>query len=153
MFCPHCGTESSQELNYCKRCGGNLYPPAPRPEGRSAVAPATAWAAGLSMAGVVAVGLGALAATLTELSARGVPPDVFKVLIIFVALTVVGSVALLAHFWLHLLGAPRQTEAPPPLARPAPAGELGAAQFNPLSATHPPAVTEQTTRTLEKSRQ
>ena len=24
MFCPFCGTESTQGLNYCNRCGGNL---------------------------------------------------------------------------------------------------------------------------------
>jgi len=24
MFCPHCGFESNQKTNYCKRCGGSL---------------------------------------------------------------------------------------------------------------------------------
>lgn len=24
MYCQHCGSEASVDLNYCKRCGGNL---------------------------------------------------------------------------------------------------------------------------------
>ncbi|MDQ3806441.1 MAG: zinc ribbon domain-containing protein [Acidobacteriota bacterium] len=153
MFCPHCGTESSQELNYCKRCGGNLYPPAPRPEGRPAVTPAAAWAVGLSTLGVVVVGLIALFAALDKLSERGLPPDVFKVLIVFVSLTIVFSVALLTLFWSRLLhGAARRPDsAPPQLASPTHANELGAAQFTPLASARQPSVTEQTTRTLERS--
>jgi hypothetical protein len=26
MFCPYCATETTQGLNYCNRCGGNLAP-------------------------------------------------------------------------------------------------------------------------------
>jgi hypothetical protein len=29
MFCPACGIEYSQKLNYCKNCGVDLGPPAP----------------------------------------------------------------------------------------------------------------------------
>jgi uncharacterized membrane protein len=148
MFCPHCGTESSQELNYCKRCGGNLSAPAPRPEGRAGVA----WAVGLSTLGVVVVGLVALFAALDKLSERNLPPDVFKLLIVFVSLTIVFSVALLTRFWSHLLrGAwQRPDPAPPRLARPTHTNELGAAQFTPLADARPASVTEQTTRTLER---
>ncbi len=29
MYCPFCGSEYTQKLNYCKRCGENLNPGAP----------------------------------------------------------------------------------------------------------------------------
>ncbi len=36
MFCPACGIEYSQKLNYCKNCGVDLGPPAPVEVGRVA---------------------------------------------------------------------------------------------------------------------
>jgi hypothetical protein len=36
MFCPACGVEYSQKLNYCKNCGVELGPPAPVEVGRVA---------------------------------------------------------------------------------------------------------------------
>jgi len=34
MYCPFCGAEYTQKLNYCKRCGENLNPGAPPVEVR-----------------------------------------------------------------------------------------------------------------------
>ena len=156
MFCPHCGTEQGRELNYCKRCGGHLNPLAlaAAHEARPVLTTGMAWAVGLSTLGVVAIGLGVLFAALSELAVRGLPPDVFKVLIVFVSLATVGSVALLTWFWSQLLlGTSRRAEALAPPPAPADTSELHAARHAPLpAATAPPSVTEQTTRTLEQVR-
>ncbi|HEX8355529.1 MAG TPA: hypothetical protein VF611_21665, partial [Pyrinomonadaceae bacterium] len=76
MFCPYCGTESTQGLNYCKRCGGNLAPLAQggAQETRPAVvAPGAAWAAGLTTAALVVMGLALIFPIATELASHGMP--------------------------------------------------------------------------------
>ena len=47
MFCPYCATETTQGLNYCNRCGGNLAPltQTAAQESRIIVASGAAWAA------------------------------------------------------------------------------------------------------------
>ena len=48
MFCPYCGTESTQGLNYCKRCGANLGAglQAGGQEASPAISNGAAWACG-----------------------------------------------------------------------------------------------------------
>lgn len=31
MFCPQCGREHAETVNYCNHCGSAMQPPAPRP--------------------------------------------------------------------------------------------------------------------------
>ncbi|HYE14160.1 MAG TPA: zinc ribbon domain-containing protein [Pyrinomonadaceae bacterium] len=159
MFCPHCGNESAPELNYCKRCGGNLNPLAPAqplPPAAPALTPRTAWAVGTTMLFVIVIGMGLLLTAVNELKHSGLPPDVMKMVLISGTFILLGSVAMLVWLWSRVLTGPRYLGAPPAqqqqpqqLGRPA-TNELGAAQFNPLSAA--PSVTEHTTRTLERSR-
>lgn len=57
MYCPNCGAQSTQGLNYCKRCGGNLS------DAAQPAAPASrnVWAAlilALATAGLVLGGFG-----------------------------------------------------------------------------------------------
>jgi hypothetical protein len=152
MYCQHCGAETAQELNYCKRCGGSLNLPAtnaPR-EVRPALSNGAAWAIGASMLGIVVLPLGIMISAIIELSHKGAPPDVFKVLIIFVSLVILGSVALLTWFWMHLLGVKRAADAGAlPSPRQADTNQLGAAAPHALPDARPFSVTEQTTRTLE----
>ena len=64
MHCPNCGAESTQGLNYCKRCGSNLAPPTypinrsgeiiPRTRGTAGAA----WAMALATVAITLGGLG-----------------------------------------------------------------------------------------------
>ncbi|HEX8338239.1 MAG TPA: hypothetical protein VF621_16090, partial [Pyrinomonadaceae bacterium] len=122
MFCPYCATETTQGLNYCNRCGGNLAPlTQPVPESRTIVAGGAAWAAGLSTAAVVIIGLGMIVPLVTELTAKGMDTSAVVVLASLVALAVVGCAAMLLRFWSSLfgLGPARPQAAPAPAALPA----------------------------------
>lgn len=159
MFCPYCGTETTQGLNYCNRCGGNLAPltqPAAQ-ESRVVVASGAAWAAGLTTAGVVIMGLGLIFAIASELTVKGMSPKAVVAIVLFGALTVVGCVAMLLRFWSTLLGgAARRQQPPAPAALPAHRSQdtrdLDAARFDSLNPAPAHSVTEQTTRTLEPAR-
>jgi hypothetical protein len=156
MFCPYCGTESTQGLNYCKRCGGNLAPLAQgsAQEARPAVvSPGAAWAAGLTTAAVVIMGVGMIFPVTSELTSRGMHPTAVVFIALFVALTVFGCAAMLLRFWTLLFGvrAPGRSGGTPALPDPKASDtrELGSSRFDALNPASIPSVTEQTTRTLE----
>jgi hypothetical protein len=156
MFCPYCGTESTQGLNYCKRCGGNLAPLAqgPAQETRPAVvAPGATWAAGLSTTAVIVIGLGMIFPMTGELTLRGMPPIAVVAIALFVALAVLGCAAMLLRFWSLVLGVGgvgRAANAPAlPDRKSTATRELGDQRFDALNPASIPSVTEQTTRTLE----
>ena len=154
MFCPYCGAESTQGLNYCKRCGGNLAPlaQAGAQELRPAVvSPGAAWAAGLTTAAVVIMGVGMIFPVTSELTSRGMPPTAVVAIALFVALTVLGCAAMLLRFWSLLLGVGRTATPAPALPDPRTADtrQLGDQRFDALNPASIPSVTEQTTRTLE----
>ena len=157
MFCPYCAAETTQGLNYCNRCGGNLAPltQAPAQETRVIVAPGAAWAAGLTTAAVVVMGLGIIFPISTELAAKGMAPTAVVAIALLVALGVVACAALLLRFWSMLLGlgAARRQQAPAPAALPQHKAQetrgLDAPRFDSLNPAPVPSVTEQTTRTLE----
>jgi hypothetical protein len=151
MFCPYCGTESTQGLNYCKRCGGNLAPLAQgaAQESRPAVVtPGAAWAAGLSTTAIVVIGLGMIFPITTELAARGIGATAVVWIALFVALAVVGCAAMLLRFWSLLFGVGGgRAAAALPEHKANDTRGLGAPRFDSLNTA--PSVTEQTTRTLE----
>ena len=157
MFCPYCASESTPGLNYCKRCGGNLAPlvQGPAQETRPAVvAPGSAWAAGLTTAVVIIIGVGMIFPIVSELTSRGMHPTAVVAIALCVALTVLGCVAMLLRFWSLVLGvggAGRAPQAAPALPDPKSTDtrELGTARFDALNPASIPSVTEQTTRTLE----
>ncbi|MDT5271772.1 MAG: hypothetical protein QOH49_3958 [Acidobacteriota bacterium] len=154
MFCPYCGTETTQGLNYCNRCGGNLAPltQAPAQESRIIVAPGAAWAAGLTTTAVIVIGLGIIFPITSELAMRGVPPIAFVAIALFVALAVVGCAAMLLRFWSLLLGvgAARNNAPTLPQHKAQDTRGLDAPHFDSLNPAPVPSVTEQTTRTLER---
>ncbi|HEY0173504.1 MAG TPA: zinc ribbon domain-containing protein [Pyrinomonadaceae bacterium] len=162
MFCPYCGTESTQGLNYCNRCGGNLAPLAQggARETRPAVSAGAAWAAGLTTSAVVIIGLGMLLAVAGDLTIRGMPPGSVVAIALFVALAVLGCTWMLLRFWSRLLGvtgpapAAGRAATTPALAdaRATDTRELGTARFDSLNPASVHSVTEQTTRTLEPAR-
>ena len=156
MFCPYCATETTQGLNYCNRCGGNLAPlTQSAQETRIIVAPGAAWAAGLTTTAVVIIGLGIIFPITSELTSKGMNPTAVIAIALFIALAVVGCAAMLLRFWSALLGigpARRETQAPAALPQPK-AQEtrvLDAQRFDSLNPAPAYSATEQTTRTLER---
>ena len=153
MFCPYCGTESTQGLNYCKRCGGNLAPlaQAPAQETRPAVvSPVAAWAAGLTTTAVVVLGLGTIFPVTSELAVRGVNATALVWIALFIALTVFGCAAMLLRFWSLLFGVGgARAGATPPGHKANDTRGLDERRFDSLNPAPVPSVTEQTTRTLE----
>lgn len=157
MYCPHCGTETPQGLNYCNRCGGNLNPVAANAslaaadpqETRPHIPAGTAWAVGVTLLLVVCVGLAAVFGTISEL-AHFIAPDALVVLAICGSATILGSILLLTRFWMRLLlaGATKK-EAPRLGARTQSAAELGPARHGSLPDARFTSVTEHTTRTLK----
>lgn len=156
MYCPHCGNESSGELNYCKRCGGNLNPVAlaPSQEARAPIATGTAWAIGTSMLFLIVMGLGVLFSIVRELSHSPVPPPVLILTIIFGSLTILGGASLLTVLWMRLLGSPRAAGVggPVQLRKPSSTHELPPARVNAFNGAPIPSVTEHTTRTFDNVR-
>jgi hypothetical protein len=157
MFCPYCATETTQGLNYCNRCGGNLAPlmQAPVQESRVIVAPGAAWAAGLTTASVVVIGLGMIFPITAELAAKGMAPTAVVAIAFLISLAVVGCAAMLLRFWSTLLGLSAvRHNAPAANALPQPKAQdtrgLDAPRFDSLNPAPVPSVTEQTTRTLDR---
>jgi hypothetical protein len=157
MFCPYCATETTQGLNYCNRCGGNLAPLTQTPvqESRTIVAPGAAWAAGLSTTAVVIIGLGIIFPIATELTAKGMSPTAVVAIALFIALAVVGCAAMLLRFWSMLLGvSAARHQAPSAAALTQPKAQdtrgLDAPRLDALNPAPAHSVTEQTTRTLDR---
>jgi len=153
MYCPHCGNESSGELNYCKRCGGNLNPltlNATQETRPAAVPTRTAWAMGLTMLFLIVFGLVAVFSAVDKLADRVIPP-VLVLTVIFGALTVLGGATLLAFLWTRVIGSQRAA-APTQLGRPTNTSELPPSRLGALPDAHFPSVTEHTTRTFDNIR-
>ena len=155
MFCSYCGTESTQGLNYCNRCGNSLVAPAQTDaqEKRPVISSGTVWAVGVTTALPLLIGLGILLGSLTDL-AQKLSADVVAFLMVCGSFTILGSVLMLTRFWMRLLAGPKQSRLDSLIAaRRAATGELGPARMGALPDTSPApvsSVTEHTTRTLRK---
>ena len=127
MYCTICGSQATQGLNFCKRCGTNLT--APTPAGETYTKPPTfayVLAAAVSLAGIIA-----LFTTIVELTHRDIHPGLVFGLIAIGGLTVLGVIAMFAWLLLRLTGISTssgksemriaeyiqpQIQAPPPVA-------------------------------------
>lgn len=154
MHCPACGAESTSGLRYCKRCGGNLFEPAPPAvllaSPNSSRLTGAAWAIGLASAVITLGGLGIvfthafdlMRPTLPSMVSPGNPMPIAIVMLVLGSTTVFGVVALLIRLFLRLLApaAPTVSAQPVQPLVSAPAyPHLGAPQAS---------VTEHTTRTF-----
>lgn len=144
MFCPSCGTEQSQTLSYCNRCGANLRPlQAGVPPGKLVGA---SWAISVAVALVTLGGFGMIFGLVLALISSGLSLDRDGV-----ALVILGSLIILAIDWLlirqlsKVLDLPRAA-ADSPTEKPA-LEERAPASLPP----HQPKsiVNDQTTRTFE----
>ncbi len=158
MFCPNCGTESNNELNYCKRCGGNLNPlpsvSSPTQVQVPTLSTGVIASIGLTTLLIVIGGLTVLSITLSEMLTHGrMTGEALVWIFIFGAATILGSVALLLRFMLRILGGRQVGELHAPRAQPKlqpGAVEFAATPVNLLPADRPvPSVTEHTTRTFD----
>jgi hypothetical protein len=159
MYCQYCGTEATNELNYCKRCGGNLNPPMSAPVesfARPSISPMAVWGMGASTFGIVFGGLIVLFGFISEMMRTGnLHGAVYVWMAALGALIIVGSVGLLVWLWLSLLGGRtrHETSSSPQLRRPsASTADFITAPPRVSALPEPvPSVTEHTTRTFEPS--
>ncbi len=159
MYCQFCGAEASQELNYCKRCGGSLNPLATAGTrelaARPAASPLSILAIGLTTLILVVGGLIVLFGFVAEMARNGFPPPVLVTLAILGATTILGSVWLLTRLWKFALGGESKSSAAEPPALPVRrlANELPPHRIDHLSEpAAPTSVTEHTTRTFDRQR-
>ena len=148
MYCPSCGADSTQGLNYCKKCGANLVLPTgsdtsvrmPRVGGLF-------WAVALLTVG----GLGVLMGSIIALAAIGVRQED-----VFIPIAVVGCFTVLGIAWLLVRQISRVIDSTRipfiPEQRPIPAPP----RRDPAQIAGPPlpvpSVTEHTTRTFDRLR-
>lgn len=147
MFCPVCGAESTQGLNYCKRCGAGLSASTPPLEQKSPAGKAVGTM--LFLVSVVSIaGFIALFSTVYSLGERpGFESKPLIAIMAFGGATVVGVVGLLVWLLLRLTTghqpAAQQHEIEKPVARDFHAPQLPAAPIG------LPSITENTTRNFE----
>lgn len=145
MFCPTCGSESTQDdVKFCNRCGGNLS----LPTQIVSTQPVKLTVPSIILGLTVMIGLGMIIAGVNQMAISGMPPGAIIAMILFCAATLFGCVALMIHFWTKLLIHQREVlsassqaniQLPPTAAKPT-MNQLPP-RLEPV-----PSVTEQTTR-------
>lgn len=147
MYCPVCGSKSTQGLNYCKQCGAVLSTPAPQFEQRSSFGKMMGML--LPVAAVAVAGFIALFATVFNLGERSAFDSRALIgIMAFGGATVVGVVGLMVWLLLRLTGNEPSTGAakqPKPVLRDYPVPQLPGP---PQAIT---SVTENTTRNFDPS--
>ena len=148
MYCPICGAESTQGLNYCKRCGAGLTTSAPPIEQKASIGKAMGTM--LFLVSVVSIaGFVALFTTVYNLGERQYfDTRALVAIMAFGGATVIGVIGLLVWLLLRLTS--------PPVAHHDKTAKPGAREYNAPQLQAPPiglpSVTENTTRNFEPSR-
>ena len=160
MYCPVCGVESTQGLNYCKRCGANLTIALQTTEpavGGGLKGSHFAFALASLSLGTAVVALGGLGLVLSyveDMSRQGTA-GILPKLILLLGLPMVFAISVLLVWQIsRLIGMPRQSiGASPPPPRPA------VSTYTPVPvqiaaplADSAASVTEHTTRTFDPHR-
>jgi hypothetical protein len=149
MYCPSCGIEMTQELNYCNRCGANLSQPAnliPQSPAR----PVRLTGPTIALCIMVVLSLVAIFGGVENLAMKGVTPIALAFIAITSLLMVFGVSALVIQVWLRLLTASSSNHAehPAQLKRAQQNAQLPAPQTGPMNVPVA-SVTDHTTRTFE----
>ena len=157
MYCPVCGVESTQGLNYCKRCGANLtvalQPAEAQPSAKLTGVPLALTVASLSVATAI-VSLGGLATVLNyveDMTGQANSGDLPRLILILGLMMVTAISTLLVLQVSRLIGASRlapdvSSQAPKPVIVSYAAPQIPAQ--GPIVAS----VTEHTTRTFDPAR-
>ena len=150
MYCPICGAESTQGLNYCKRCGAGLSASTPPIEQKSSIG--KAMGVMLFLVSLVSIaGFVALFSTVYNLGERPTfEPRTLICIMAFGGATVVGVVGLLVWLLLRLTTGNQPVASLDKTANPAPR-DYGVQQL-PAPPIGIPSVTENTTRNFDPSR-
>ena len=146
MYCPNCGDQTTQGLNYCKRCGKGLStsttPTEPQASTGKAMGVLLFLVALVSIAGFIA-----LFTTVYNLGERpGFDPRSLIAIMAFGGATVLGVIGLLVWLLLRLSGhqpAPHHEKTERPIVREYAPQQLPAAPVG------MPSVTENTTRNFD----
>lgn len=149
MYCPSCGTELTQGLVYCNRCGANLKPVANSASVPPAKLVGAAWAISVAIALVTLGGFGMIFGLVMALITRGMSlSGGGMTLIVFTSLIILAVDWLLVRQLSRVLDIPRLPGGVTPRIKAADTVILKiGAPFEPV-----PSVTEHTTRTLEPVR-
>ena len=153
MYCPSCGAQSTQGLQFCKRCGANLMPQEPlihysKPGGLG-------WLTALGLALMMALPIPGLAIVYefaNTLINKGFPPPNVTGLAVVGLLVILGTEGLLYRLLSRLISVYIQ---PGERAQPARARHVQQSQPQPqLGTSHEgiASVTEHTTRNFDPVR-
>lgn len=148
MYCAVCGAESTPGLNYCKRCGSGLGPPANAPDTGHFVAKPFAMLIPVALVSIV--GLVGYFVTIESLLDRMIEPRALIAVCAFAAVTVLGVVGLMIWLLLQLSGARPATPVADRGTRPATGSSTQPQLQAPPSSI--PSVTENTTRNFDAAR-
>lgn len=142
MYCPSCGVEYTQKLNYCKRCGAGLTLPGPSSEPASH-RPRYGW----MFWAIAALGLGGLGMAfgiLATMASFGMRQEELIVPFVFSLAFIFGIVGLLVRQLSRVTSAYQQTIQSANFERPA------VTEYQPAQLAAPPesapSVIEHTTR-------
>lgn len=150
MYCPICGAESTQGLNYCKRCGAGLSASTPPLEQKGTTG--KAMGVMLFLVSLVSIaGFVALFSTVYNLGERSTFDTRALIgIMAFGGATVIGVVGLLVWLLLRLTTGHQPAASPDRTANPAPRDySVPQLQAPPIGI---PSVTENTTRNFDPSR-
>ena len=144
MYCIACGTPLAPGLSYCNRCGTSL-----KDRDESKKGAITAFLTAITLIGVIGLGI-MLGGALTLRTAANLGEDIVGIFMLFTFLIVCVTEILLVRQLSRLTGSKEQkrVDLPPHFVAPS---ELRPAQPHTL-AEPISSVTENTTRTLEYSR-
>ena len=145
MYCSACGTQIAPGLSYCNRCGMGLKEPA---KPKSGAGPIVAFLVAITMIGVMGLGI-MLGGALTLAKEANVRDDIVGVFMMFTFLIVLITEIMLVRQLSRFTGSaktPKVVEQQPHV------NEFLTTQTPRGLPENLPSVTENTTRTLEYSR-
>lgn len=149
MYCPSCGTELTQGLVYCNRCGANLKPVTNSASVPPAKLVGAAWAISVAIALVTLGGFGMIFGLVMALITRGMGlSDGGMTMVVFTSLIILAIDWLLVRQLSRVLGVHLLSSGgtPPIKAADTVVPQIGS-PLEPVSS-----VTDHTTRTLEPVR-
>ena len=148
MYCPSCGTEVTQELSYCSRCGANLKPLV----GQAGLPPSklvgAAWAISIAVTVVTLGGFGMIFGVVMTLIDRGIGlSPAGMILVFFAMLFILAVAAMLVRQLSRVLSIPQLSSKAEPVEKP----NLVEKPVQQITAARAPgsSVTDHTTRTFD----
>jgi predicted nucleic acid-binding Zn ribbon protein len=145
MYCAACGTQLAPGLSFCNRCGMGLKEPT---KPKSNAAAIIAFLTAITMIGVVGLGI-MLGGALTLAKEAHIRDDIIGVFMMFTFLIVLVTEIMLVRQLSRFTGNAKAAKA---TGQVSPVNEFQSVQPPRSLAENLPSVTENTTRTLEYSR-